>query len=146
MSFSANGISVRAECVCSPLRRPLRVRSPRAIARAPRVRVTPSKRRGDALPVTEALHHQATPWAQLLCNAAHPNSLVPFCTLPPAELNSWLRSRLRGTRDADASWHGFRRGCATYMWHRGHSISAIQQAGRWQSATVARMYIYAWID
>ncbi len=111
----------------------------------PLVRIVPSKTR-DALPVTAVLHPQAVAWARRLCVYAASGGALPFCTLEPRELNAWLRYRLRGTRDADATWHGFRRGCATYLWHLGFSLASIQRVGRWQSPAVARMYVYAWIE
>eukprot|EP00664_Eupelagonemidae_sp_cell27_P007995 gene7995-1544_t len=115
-------------------------------ASPPFVRVTLNKHHNNAVAVTEALHPQGLPWARQLCAAAPPGSVVPFCTLLPQDLNGWLRARLRGSRDADATWHGFRRGCATYTWFCGLSISTIQRVGPWQSVAVARILtgVLAW--
>ena len=85
-------------------------------APTPAISVVPSKRRGVTPPVTAALHQQAIPWVAALLDTSNPHPHALFCTLRPCDLNAWLRARLRGTRDADATWHGFRRGCATLLW------------------------------
>ncbi len=91
-----------------------------------------------------ALHAEAVSWARLLCESAGDSG--PATSLPAAHLNSWLRSRLRQTRDADCTWHSLRRGCATFMWHKGFPIEAIMRQGGWQSRQVCQQYIYPWMD
>lgn len=90
------------------------------------------------------LHSEAAPWARLLCERCRDDG--PVTSLPDTHLNSWLRSRLVRTRGADCTWHSMRRGCATWMWHRGFPLEAIMRQGGWQTRDVCRQYIYPWLD
>eukprot|EP00662_Eupelagonemidae_sp_cell21_P026022 gene26022-21038_t len=87
-------------------------------AASPTLTIHPSKgRHGPRVPdpVRTTLHPQAVPFGRTLCGLQerYPALLSVKPTAPA--LNAWLHQRLRRTRDAGATWHSFRRGCATLL-------------------------------
>ena len=72
------------------------------------------------------------------------NPLEPAVAANELALNAWLAKELARTRDEGCTWHGLRRGCATYMSHLGVPLHDIQEWGRWDSPSVAKSYIFPW--
>ncbi len=111
----------------------------------PTVTIHPSKGRAGPRrpePVCTPLQPAAVPYARAFCQLQRNPGPQPTA----ASLNAWLRERVRRTRDAGATWHSFRRGCATFMQHCGASIDEICVRGRWADRATARLYIYPWHD
>lgn len=103
------------------------------------VTVAPSKNHARPLPVPAP--PGADVWLRALVSASETPPNIPFFGGRPKDLNAGLRDLLSGTPDADATWHGLRRGRATFLFHQGVPLADIALQGRWTSREV-RTYVH----